>query len=102
MGAAIAQRLLDAGAKVVVTGRSRGEATPAGATFIAGDVSSVEGVKAVAAKAKVDDQTAKYCDSVAGGMGCRPLMHDGAGRRGIGRHLSMRGTRDLPRERLVY
>jgi len=51
IGAAIAQRLLDAGAKVVVTGRSRGEATPAGATFIAGDVSSVEGVKAIAAKA---------------------------------------------------
>src|SRR6187551_3606174 len=51
MGAAIAQRLLDAGAKVVVTGRSRGEATPTGATFIAGDVSSVEGVKAIAAKA---------------------------------------------------
>ena len=51
MGAAIAQRLLDAGAKVVVTGRSLGEATPAGATFIAGDVSSVEGVKAIATKA---------------------------------------------------
>src|ERR1700759_1327780 len=51
MGAAIAQRLLDAGAKVVVTGRSRSEATPAGATFIAGDVTSVEGVEAVAAKA---------------------------------------------------
>ncbi|HSY20754.1 MAG TPA: SDR family oxidoreductase, partial [Polyangiaceae bacterium] len=42
---------LDAGAKVVVTGRSRGEATPEGATFIAGDVSSMEGVKAIAAKA---------------------------------------------------
>src|ERR1043165_4619731 len=51
IGAAIAQRLLDAGAKVVVTGRSRGEATPAGATFIAGDVSSLEGVKEIAAKA---------------------------------------------------
>ena len=48
MGAAIAQRLLDAGARVVVTGRSRGEATPAGATFIAGDVTSLEGVKAIA------------------------------------------------------
>jgi len=34
-----------------VTGHSRGEATPAGATFIAGDVSSVEGVKAIAPKA---------------------------------------------------
>jgi NAD(P)-dependent dehydrogenase (short-subunit alcohol dehydrogenase family) len=48
MGAAIAQRLLDAGAKVVVTGRSRGESIPAGATFVAGDVSSLEGVKAIA------------------------------------------------------
>jgi NAD(P)-dependent dehydrogenase (short-subunit alcohol dehydrogenase family) len=51
MGAAIAQRLLDAGAKVVVSGRSRGEATPAEATFIAGDISSVDGVQAIAAKA---------------------------------------------------
>lgn len=51
IGAAIAQRLLDAGAKVVVTARSRGEATPRGALFVAGDVSSVEGVKAVAAEA---------------------------------------------------
>src|SRR5580704_956747 len=40
MGAAIAQRLLDAGAKVVVTARSRGEASPAGAAFVAGDVAS--------------------------------------------------------------
>src|SRR3954468_18478712 len=54
MGAAIAQRLLDAGAKAVVTGGSRGGAAPAGATFIAGDVSSVEGVKAIAAKAVGD------------------------------------------------
>ncbi len=48
MGAAIAQRLLDAGAKVVVTGRSRGESIPAGATFVAGDVASLDGVKAIA------------------------------------------------------
>jgi len=51
MGAAIAQRLLDAGAKVVVTGRTRGESIPAGAVFVGGDVTSVEGVKAIAAKA---------------------------------------------------
>jgi len=51
MGAAIAQRLLDVGAKVVVTGRSRGESIPAGAIFIAGDVSTASGVKDVAAKA---------------------------------------------------
>lgn len=51
IGAAIAQRLIDAGAKVVVTARARGDAMPAGATFVAGDVSSVEGVKAIAAGA---------------------------------------------------
>ena len=51
MGAAIAQRLLDAGAKVVVTARSRGEALPAGAAFVAGDVASASGVKAIAAAA---------------------------------------------------
>ncbi|MEO6599925.1 MAG: oxidoreductase [Polyangiaceae bacterium] len=51
IGAAIAQRLLDAGAKVVVTARSRGDALPAGATFVAGDVASASGVKAIAAEA---------------------------------------------------
>lgn len=51
IGAAIAQRLLDAGANVVVTARSRGESLPAGAAFVAGDVTSVSGVKAVAAGA---------------------------------------------------
>jgi NAD(P)-dependent dehydrogenase (short-subunit alcohol dehydrogenase family) len=51
IGAAIAQRLLDAGAKVVVTARSRGDASPSGAAFVAGDVASASGVKAVAAAA---------------------------------------------------
>jgi NAD(P)-dependent dehydrogenase (short-subunit alcohol dehydrogenase family) len=51
IGAAIAQRLLDAGAKVVVTARARGEALPAGAVFVAGDVASASGVKAIAAGA---------------------------------------------------
>lgn len=51
IGAAIAQRLLDAGAKVVVTARSRGEALPPGAAFVAGDVASASGVKAIAAGA---------------------------------------------------
>jgi len=51
IGAAIAQRLLDAGAKVVVAARSRNEATPAAATFVAGDVRSSEGVKVIAAEA---------------------------------------------------
>ena len=35
IGASIARRLLDAGANVVVTARSRGEALPAGAAFVA-------------------------------------------------------------------
>lgn len=48
IGAAIAQRLLDAGAKVVVTARSRGETLPAGAAFVAGDVTSAAGVKDIA------------------------------------------------------
>jgi NAD(P)-dependent dehydrogenase (short-subunit alcohol dehydrogenase family) len=51
MGAAIAQRLLDAGARVVVTGRTRGETTPVGATFVAGDVSSLDGIRTIAAQA---------------------------------------------------
>jgi NAD(P)-dependent dehydrogenase (short-subunit alcohol dehydrogenase family) len=50
IGAAIAQRFLDAGAKVVVTARSRGD-TPEGATFVARDVTTLEGVKAIATEA---------------------------------------------------
>lgn len=51
IGAAIAERLLAAGAKVVVTARSRNEETPAGATFVAGDIRTAGGVKAVASDA---------------------------------------------------
>jgi NAD(P)-dependent dehydrogenase (short-subunit alcohol dehydrogenase family) len=51
IGAAIAQRLLDAGAKVVVAARTRNDDTPAAATFVAGDVSTSEGVEAIAKKA---------------------------------------------------
>ena len=51
IGAAIAQRLLDAGAKVVVAARSHSDVTPAAATFISGDVSTREGVKKIAAEA---------------------------------------------------
>jgi NAD(P)-dependent dehydrogenase (short-subunit alcohol dehydrogenase family) len=51
IGAAIAQRLLDAGAQVVVAARSRSDVTPAAATFISGDVRTSEGVKAIAAEA---------------------------------------------------
>lgn len=48
IGAAIAQRLLDAGAKVAVTARTRGQTLPAGAVFVAGDVSSAASVASVA------------------------------------------------------
>lgn len=51
IGAAIAQRLLDAGAKVVVAARTRSDATPAAATFVSGDVTTNEGVEAIATKA---------------------------------------------------
>lgn len=51
IGAAIAQRLLDGGAEVVVAARSRSDTTPAAATFVAGDLTTNEGVKAVATEA---------------------------------------------------
>ena len=51
IGAAIAQRLLDAGAKVVVAARTRGDDTPAGTTFVPGDVTTSEGVDAIAKEA---------------------------------------------------
>ena len=47
IGASIAQRLLDAGAAVVVVARNRHEQTPAGATFIKGDVLTLEGCKRI-------------------------------------------------------
>lgn len=50
-GAAIAQRLLDAGAKVVVAARTPNDDAPAAATFVAGDVSTSEGVDAIATQA---------------------------------------------------
>ena len=46
IGAAVAQRLLDAGARVVVTARSRHAETPADATFIEGDLGTEAGAKA--------------------------------------------------------
>src|SRR6201996_2685637 len=47
IGAAIAQRLLDAGATVVVTARSRHAQTPAGATYIKGDILTPEGCQKI-------------------------------------------------------
>jgi NAD(P)-dependent dehydrogenase (short-subunit alcohol dehydrogenase family) len=51
IGATIAQRLLDAGAKVAIAARSPGNDAPTAATFIAGDVTTGEGVETIAAKA---------------------------------------------------
>ena len=51
IGAAIAQRLLDAGAKVVVAARTPDNDMPAAATFVAGDVTTSEGVEAITTKA---------------------------------------------------
>jgi len=51
IGAAIAQRLLDAGAKVAVAARTPNDDAPAAATFVAGDLTTSEGVEAIAAKA---------------------------------------------------
>lgn len=51
IGATIAQRLLDAGAKVVVAARTRDDDAPAGTTFVSGDVTTSEGVDAIAKEA---------------------------------------------------
>jgi NAD(P)-dependent dehydrogenase (short-subunit alcohol dehydrogenase family) len=51
IGAAIAQRLLDAGATVVVTARSRHEQTPIGATYFPGDILTNEGATKIGAEA---------------------------------------------------
>jgi NAD(P)-dependent dehydrogenase (short-subunit alcohol dehydrogenase family) len=51
IGAAIAQRLLDGGANVAVAARSRSDVTPPNATFISGDLGTVEGAKAIAREA---------------------------------------------------
>lgn len=48
IGAATAQRLIDGGATVVVSARARHEQTPAGATFLQGDLSTLAGANAVA------------------------------------------------------
>ncbi|MBP1473668.1 SDR family oxidoreductase [Frateuria sp. MAH-13] len=51
IGAAVAQRLLDADAKVVVVARKADKDMPAGATFVSGDVSTSAGVQAIAKEA---------------------------------------------------
>lgn len=51
IGAAIVQRLLDAGAQVVTTARSAAPTTPAGAQFFAGDLSTDAGARQIAAQA---------------------------------------------------
>jgi len=51
IGAATAQRLIDGGANVVVSARSRHAQTPLAATFIQGDISTFSGANAVAEEA---------------------------------------------------
>jgi NAD(P)-dependent dehydrogenase (short-subunit alcohol dehydrogenase family) len=51
IGAAIARRLLDAGCRVVVTARSRDAQTPEEATFVASNLRSDDGARALAAQA---------------------------------------------------
>ncbi|NYD20571.1 oxidoreductase [Kineococcus aurantiacus] len=51
IGAAIAQRFLDGGARVVTTARNATETTPRAATFIKGDISSPAGVETFTAAA---------------------------------------------------
>ena len=51
IGAAVVQRLLDAGAQVVATARTATDTTPAKATFLTGDVSSETGARTIAAGA---------------------------------------------------
>jgi NAD(P)-dependent dehydrogenase (short-subunit alcohol dehydrogenase family) len=51
IGAAIAQRLLDAGASVAVAARTRSDDTPAEASFLSGDVTTSDGVEAIATEA---------------------------------------------------
>ncbi len=51
IGAAIAQRLLDSGATVVTTARSRTEDTPEKSTFVTADIRSVSGVEELVDKA---------------------------------------------------
>lgn len=50
IGAATVQRLLDGGAQVVASARTKTEATPAGATFIKGDIGTVDGVGRLASE----------------------------------------------------
>jgi NAD(P)-dependent dehydrogenase (short-subunit alcohol dehydrogenase family) len=51
IGAAVAQRLLDGGATVVVTARNTHAETPKGADFVAGDTRTLEGAQKVAQEA---------------------------------------------------
>jgi NAD(P)-dependent dehydrogenase (short-subunit alcohol dehydrogenase family) len=51
IGAAVARRLLDAGARVVVAARSEHAETPAGPSLVKGDVCTEAGAKAIGAEA---------------------------------------------------
>lgn len=69
IGAAIAKRLIDAGAEVVVAARTRGDDTLAGAIFVPGDVTTSEGVDAIAGKALAELGGVDILVNNAGGGG---------------------------------
>lgn len=51
IGAAIVRRLAGAGANVIAVARTRTDDVPAGATFVSGDVTTTEGIEAIAKEA---------------------------------------------------
>src|SRR5260221_192850 len=51
IGAAVAQRLIDGGARVVTVSRSRTEDTPKDSTFLSADIRTADGVNTVVAQA---------------------------------------------------
>lgn len=78
IGAAITQRLLDAGAKVVVASRSRNEEIPEAATFVPGDVRTSQGVKAIAEGALAALGGLDILVNNAGGSGELGVFHGGS------------------------
>lgn len=81
IGAAIAQRLLDAGSEVAVAARSRSDGTPAAATFVKGDLSTNEGVKSIA-------------NDALAAMGGLDILVNNAG----GSHAFLGGSETIPDE----
>ncbi|GAB1820186.1 oxidoreductase [Herbidospora sp. RD11066] len=75
IGAAVAQRLLDGGAQVVVTARHRVPETPDEATFVNGDLASLDGVGATAGEAL---EVLGGCDILVNNAGSMEAHPEGA------------------------